>query len=130
MERRRRCLGRCSHWLPFSAPKCRWGCLLSSVPWSRWSRCFCLVLLLAVLPFWAQVCRHRLATSAMAGVNAAVVGLLAAAFYDPVLTAGLDGPMDAAIAAVGFALLAFARLPSLWIVLWCVATSIAWRLPG
>lgn len=88
------------------------------------------LLLLAVLPVWATFCRHRLATSTMAGINAAVVGLLAAAFYDPVLTEGLDGPMDMAIAAVGFALLAFARLPSLWIVLWCVAASVVWRLPG
>ena len=88
------------------------------------------LLVLAVLPVWAGLARQRWAASAMAGIGAAVVGLLAAAFYDPVWSEGIRGPADIAIAAVGFALLALARLHALWIVLWCVVASIGVRLLG
>ena len=83
------------------------------------------LLLLAVLPVWARLAQHHLAARVMAGINATVVGLLAAAFYDPVLTEGVHVPTDVGIAAIGFVLLAFARIASLWIVLWCVAASVA-----
>lgn len=83
------------------------------------------LLLLAVLPVWTRLAQHRLAAGAMAGINAAVVGLLAAAFYDPVWIEGVRTPVDALIAAIGFALLAFARVSSLWIVFGCVAASVA-----
>ena len=86
------------------------------------------LLLLAVLPSWARLSRHRLAGGTVAGVNAAVLGLLAAAFYDPVWTQGVRTPADLAIAAVGFGLLALARLPALWAVLWCVAASMGLHL--
>ncbi|MCK9487953.1 MAG: chromate efflux transporter [Xanthomonadales bacterium] len=88
------------------------------------------LLLLAVLPAWAALARHALAASAMAGTNAAVVGLLAAAFYDPVWTSGIRAPADLAIASIGFALLALARLSALWIVLWCVVASVGMHLLG
>lgn len=83
------------------------------------------LLLLAVLPAWAGLSRRPWAARSMAGINAAVVGLLAAALYDPVWTQGVRGPADFAVVAVGFALLAGARIPALWVVLWCVAASTA-----
>jgi len=83
------------------------------------------LLLLAVLPVWTWFTRHPAAAKVMAGINAAVVGLLVAAFYDPVWTEGVRAPADFAIAVVGFALLAAARVSALWIVLWCVTASIA-----
>lgn len=88
------------------------------------------LLLLAALPAWARLARHRLAASAMAGSNAAVVGLLAAAFYDPVWTGGVRAPADFIIAAIGFALLAFARVSALWVVLWCVGATVVLQLLG
>ena len=88
------------------------------------------LLLLAVLPAWTRLAQHRWAASAMAGINAAVVGLLGAAFYDPVWTQGIRTATDFAIVAGGFAMLAVARISALWIVLWCVATSIAIHLFG
>lgn len=88
------------------------------------------LLLLAVLPVWGRLARWPWAASAMAGINAAVVGLLAAAFYDPVWTEGVRGPADFATVILGFALLAAARRSALWIVLWCVAASIAASLLG
>ncbi|WP_223877937.1 chromate efflux transporter [Luteimonas sp. MC1825] len=83
------------------------------------------LLLLAVLPLWARVAPRPRVTHAVAGINAAVVGLLAAALYDPVLASGIRGPADLAIAALGFLLLAVARVSALWVVLWCVAASMA-----
>ncbi len=83
------------------------------------------LLLLAVLPVWSGLARRRWAASAMAGIGAAVVGLLAAAFHDPVWTQGVHTPADVAIAAVGFALLTIARVSALWVVLWAVAAAVA-----
>lgn len=83
------------------------------------------LLLLAALPVWAWFARHPSAAKVMAGINAAVVGLLVAAFYDPVWTEGVRTPADFAIAVLGFALLAAARVSALWIVLWCVTAAIA-----
>ena len=88
------------------------------------------LLLAAVLPAWASLARHRLAGSVMAGINAAVVGLLAAAFLDPVWTQGVRAPGDLVIAVVGFALLVVLRVAALWVVLWCVAATVAMRLAG
>ena len=88
------------------------------------------LLLAAVLPAWAGLARHRLAGSVVAGINAAVVGLLAAAFHDPVWTQGVRAPADIAIAAVGFALLVVVRASALWVVLWCVAATVAMWLAG
>ena len=83
------------------------------------------LLLIAVLPAWARLARHRLAAGAMAGTNAAVVGLLAAALYDPVWSGGIRGLADVAVVAIGFALIAFARCSALWVVVWCVGASVA-----
>jgi chromate transporter len=80
-----------------------------------------LLLVAGVLPLWQSIARHPRAVSAVAGINAAVVGLLAAALYDPVWTGAVASPLDAAIAIVGFALLAAVRAPPLAVVAWCVA---------
>lgn len=83
------------------------------------------LLLLAVLPVWASLASRPQAARAMAGVNAAVVGLLAAALYDPVWTQGVRGPLDVAIALVGLALLLTMRISAAWVALGCVAASMA-----
>lgn len=60
----------------------------------------------------------------MTGINAAVVGILAAALYDPVWTAAIrDGP-DVAIAAAGLLLLASSRAPPLVVVMLCTGCSV------
>lgn len=88
------------------------------------------LLLLAVLPVWARLVRHPWAASTMAGINAAAVGLLIAAFYDPVWTGGVHSAVDFAIVVIGFALLASMRVSALWIVVWCVTASIVASLVG
>lgn len=83
------------------------------------------LILCAALPYWSRFSSHRIAASAMAGVNAAVVGILAAALYDPVWTSAVRAPADVAIAVVGFAILTRWKLSPLVIVAWCVAASMA-----
>ena len=52
----------------------------------------------------------------MLGTNAAVVGLLGAALYNPVWTSAVRGPIDFTIAAAGFVLLVAWRAPPLLVV--------------
>jgi chromate transporter len=70
-----------------------------------------LLLVYGSLPFWDRLRRHRAAQSAMRGANAAVVGLLAAALYNPIWTGAVLGPRDFALAASGFLVLTVWRLP-------------------
>jgi chromate transporter len=74
-----------------------------------------LLLVVGVLPFWQAVRGRPGARAALAGVNAAVVGLLLAALYDPVLTSAIRSPTDVALAAALLALLAVLRAPA-WLV--------------
>lgn len=77
-----------------------------------------------VLPLWRAAAERPLAARAIAGVNASVVGLLGAALYDPVWTSAVRGPLDVAIAIVGFTLLVSFRAGALSVVAWCVAASL------
>ncbi len=76
-----------------------------------------LMLLLGVLPFWHGLRRRKAAQAAMQGANAAVVGLLLAALYNPVWVSAVAAPSDFAIALTGFALLTIAEVPPLVIVM-------------
>ena len=84
-----------------------------------------LLLLMAVLPFWNGLRSVSSARAAMAGVNAAVVGLLASALYDPVWTSAVTGPADFAIAAAGFIALVVWRAPPLLVVILTAAAGVA-----
>ncbi|WP_418139033.1 chromate efflux transporter [Aeromonas veronii] len=69
------------------------------------------LLLWAVGPCWQQwLARPRLA-GAVTGINAAVVGLLLAALYQPVWQSAVLAPSDLALAAIGFYLLRVLKLP-------------------
>jgi chromate transporter len=83
------------------------------------------LLLAGVLPIWRAVVARPIAARAVAGVNAAVVGLLGAALYDPVWTSAVRGPVDLAVALIGFTLMASWRASPILVVLWCVGASIA-----
>jgi chromate transporter len=82
------------------------------------------LLVAGVLPLWRAIAGRPLTARAIAGVNAAVVGLLGAALYDPVWTSAVRGPADVAIALAGFTLLAAWRAGAIAVVLWCVAASV------
>lgn len=83
------------------------------------------LLVAGLLPLWRAIASRPLAARAVAGVNAAVVGLLGAALYDPVWTSAVRGGIDVAIAVVAFALLVAWRASALLVVLWCVVASLA-----
>ena len=75
-----------------------------------------LLCLVGTLPFWSALSADPRARGAMLGTNAAVVGLLGAALYNPVWTSAVRGPIDFAIAAAGFVLLVAWRAPPLLVV--------------
>ncbi|MEQ8661911.1 MAG: chromate transporter, partial [Gammaproteobacteria bacterium] len=82
-----------------------------------------LLLVAGLLPLWQRVVGHPRAAAAVAGVNASVVGLLAAALYDPLWTSAVTSAADLAIAAVAFAILHRWQRGALPAVLWCVAAG-------
>jgi len=84
-----------------------------------------LLVLVAALPFWAQLRIRPAAQAAMLGANAAVVGLLASALYNPVWTSAVLDPIDFACVLSGFALLTAFRAPPLILVLLGVAAGVA-----
>jgi len=83
------------------------------------------LLVAGVLPLWRAVAGRPIAARAIAGINAAVVGLLGAALYDPVWTSAVRGPTDVAIALVGFTLLVAWHASPLLVVVWCIVASVA-----
>ena len=74
------------------------------------------LLALGPLPFWSAWRRHPDIRASLAGVNAAVVGILLGALYDPIFTTSVRGPLEFALALSAFALLFFWRLPPFWVV--------------
>lgn len=80
------------------------------------------LLVAGALPFWERLRRHRGAQAALTGVNAAVVGLLLAALYDPVWTSAIHRPQDFALALIAWVALMFWKLPP-WLVV--IGTGLA-----
>jgi chromate transporter len=75
------------------------------------------LILMGTLPFWETFRKRAGAQAMMRGVNAAVVGLLGAALYNPVWTSSVKTPGDFGIALVGFVLLTVWRAPPLVVVI-------------
>lgn len=83
-----------------------------------------LLLVAGVLPFWRALASRDRAARLLAGVNAAVVGLLAAALYDPVWVTAVRDGKDFAIALLAFTLLVAARWSAIAVVGTCVILSL------
>ncbi|WP_064575571.1 chromate efflux transporter [Cupriavidus gilardii] len=77
------------------------------------------LLVAGALPFWERLRRSPHAQGALAGVNAAVVGVLLAALYDPVWTSAIHRPADFALALAALVALMFWKLPPWLVVLAC-----------
>lgn len=73
------------------------------------------LLIAGILPFWEVLRRYEAMQRAMLGINAAVVGLLLSAFYNPVWTSAIRNTADFSLAAIAFLLLAFWKCPP-WLV--------------
>ncbi|MED5016528.1 chromate transporter [Paenibacillus chibensis] len=76
------------------------------------------LLIVGALPFWNSVRKNPHIQGALIGINAAVVGILLAALYNPVWTTAILRPADFALASVLFILLVFWKLPP-WVVVVC-----------
>lgn len=74
------------------------------------------LLVVGALPYWEALRRNGAAQRALGGVNAAVVGILLAALYDPVWTTSVRTKADLGVALAAFGLLAFWKVPPLPVV--------------
>ena len=84
-----------------------------------------LLLIYGMLPFWDAL-RHRpAARAALQGVNAAVVGVLAAALFDPIWTSTVHAPADFAVSLLAFAALVWWRVPAWLVVALTAAAGVA-----
>jgi chromate transporter len=99
-----------------------------AVPWAIVALVFMflpgLLIALAGLPLWSWLGHHPAARAALAGIKAAVVGLLGAALYNPIWVSAIDGNRDVAIAITGFLLLERWRIPPLVVVCFCVGAAL------
>jgi chromate transporter len=86
------------------------------------------LLIYGALPFWDGLGRNSKARAALAGINAAVVGILGAALYNPIWTSSVTGPRDAALALILFALFAVLRWPVLAVVMVASVAGIAFAM--
>jgi len=73
------------------------------------------LLVVGTLPFWDSIRRKPKVQSALMGVNAAVVGILVAAFYDPIWTSSIHAPIDFVLATILFMMLVYWKTPP-WLV--------------
>jgi chromate transporter len=83
-----------------------------------------MLLVYGTLPFWDAMRTRPAAQAAMRGTNAAVVGILGAALYNPVWTSAVLTPRDFALAVAGFLLLTVWKLAP-WIVVVLLAAAAA-----
>ena len=83
------------------------------------------LLVTGALPLWARLRQRPGARGVLAGVNAAVVGLLLAALIDPVGRSALHNSADAALALAAWAALLWGRVPP-WAVVFACGAAGAW----
>lgn len=103
---------------------------------SAWSACVAVIFIflpgllmtITALALWSRVSRHDNVRSALTGINAAVVGILAAALYDPVWKTAVLTPSDFAIALIGLVLLVRWRVPPITVVLFTLVCSASFGL--
>ena len=99
----------------------------ASLPWAMLAllAIFLPGLLLSVvgLSLWSRIARAPAALAMLAGINAAVVGLLGAALYDPIARTAIHSAFDAAVAVAGFGLLQWRRVPPILVAALCVAAT-------
>ena len=87
-----------------------------------------LLLSLVGLSLWSQLARVPSALAMLAGINAAVVGLLGAALYNPIAVTAIHSAFDAGVIILGFVLLQWRRVPPILVAGLCVAASLALRV--
>lgn len=105
---------------------------VASVAPSTWSGAvLCLIaaflpgyfLIVGTLPFWESFRKMSQVRFAMQGINAVVVGLLLAAFYNPVWTNAIFNSKDFCLAVLCFLFIVFWKTPSWFVVIFCAVVS-------
>ncbi|MGD8171021.1 chromate efflux transporter [Vibrio sp. TRT 21S02] len=81
------------------------------------------LLLLGVLKNWQALAQNHQVSGAINGVNAAVVGLLLAALYQPVFTSAVLNVIDISLVLLGFYLLKQLKLPIVWMVAFFITSG-------
>jgi chromate transporter len=76
-------------------------------------------LVIGPLPFWNDLRRRSWAQGALRGVNAAVVGILLSALYNPVWTSGITSARDFVLGVAAFLLLFMWKTPPWLVVVFC-----------
>lgn len=103
----------------------------ASLPWAALALAaiFLPGLLLSIvgLSLWSQFARIPTALAALAGVNAAVVGLLGAALYKPIGVTAIHSAFDVGVIVIGFLLLQWRRVPPILVAALVVAASLVVR---
>lgn len=87
-----------------------------------------LLLISGALPFWDRIRAKASAQAALRGANAAVVGILLAALYDPVATSSMHRTYDFLVVVIGFSLLQWTKCPP-WAVVALAAGAGQWLMP-
>jgi chromate transporter len=82
------------------------------------------MLLAAALPMWQAISKNQTAANAIAGVNAAVVGLLGAALFNLIFSVGIASNTNLIIGLVAFGMLRILQLSPLYVVVWCLSASL------
>lgn len=88
------------------------------------------LLVIGALPFWELLRRQSAIQATLRGINAAVVGLLLAAFYQPVWLTGIRDAGDFSLAVAAFVLLLLWRMPPWLVVLFCAIGGAMLALAG
>ena len=84
------------------------------------------LLVAGALPFWESLRQRDGIQRVMAGVNAAVVGILGAALYDPVWTSAIHSTVDVGLALAAYGLLVFGRVSPVVVVALSVLVGSLW----
>lgn len=82
------------------------------------------LLLLGVLKNWQKIASIPRVSGALMGVNAAVVGLLLSALYEPIFTSAVSSSLDIALVITGIWLLKVIKVPVIWLVVMFIAIGI------
>jgi chromate transporter len=83
------------------------------------------LLVIGGFPAWSLIRRNPSFLASLRGVNAAVVGLLLAALYNPVFTSAVESAEDFSIAITAFGLLAFWKTPPWMVVAFTALAAVA-----
>ena len=103
----------------------------ASLPWAVLALCAIflpgLLLSFVGLSLWSQLARIPAAFAMLAGINAAVVGLLGAALYNPIAVTAIHSGVDVGVVIIGVVLLQWLRVPPIVVAALCVAASLVTR---